>query len=60
MDNQGRFIVVSKQTFDEYGLDSIEILQDIRTGVPYVYRHVGNSGGLTVLVDAQGKPQIVY
>ena len=60
MDNQGRFIVVSKQTFDEYGLDSIEILQDIRTGVLYVSRQVGTSGGLTVLVDAQGKPQIVY
>ena len=60
MDSTGRFVVISKQIFDEYGLDFIEILQDTKTGVLYVYRHIGNSGGLTVLVDAQGKPQMVY
>lgn len=58
MDNLGRFIVISKQKFDEY--DFLEILQDTKTGVLYVYRRIGNSGGLTVLVDSNGKPQISY
>lgn len=38
-----------------------EILRDTRTGVCYLWRSAGGSGGgLTVLVDAQGKPMIEY
>ena len=29
---------------------------DTQTGVEYLYHTSGNSGGLTVLVDAEGKP----
>ena len=29
---------------------------DTQTGVQYFYHAAGNSGGLTVLVDAEGKP----
>ena len=29
---------------------------DTQTGVEYLYHASGNSGGLTVLVDAEGKP----
>ena len=29
---------------------------DTQTGVQYLYHASGNSGGLTVLVDADGKP----
>ena len=33
-----------------------EIWVDTRTGVQYLYHCAGQSGGLTVLVDAEGKP----
>ena len=33
-----------------------EVLVDTETGVQYLYHSVGNSGGLTLLVDAEGKP----
>ena len=32
------------------------ILVDRETGVNYLYFHSGYSGGLTVMVDADGKP----
>lgn len=35
---------------------SAEIWVDTQTGVEYLYHASGNSGGLTVLVDAEGKP----
>ena len=34
----------------------VEIWVDMKTGVNYLYNQYGYSGGLTVLVDAQGKP----
>lgn len=33
-----------------------EVWVDTRTGVQYLYHYAGNAGGLTVLVDAEGKP----
>ncbi len=54
---EGRFIKV----FDEgcfFG--SSEVLVDTQTGVQYLYHAVGNAGGLTVLVDADGKPLIYH
>lgn len=38
------------------GMGSMEIWVDKATGVNYVYRQSGYSGGLTVLVDGDGKP----
>lgn len=39
----------------------IEILRDTRTGVCYLWRSAGSGGGgLTLLVDAQGKPLTEY
>lgn len=35
---------------------SSEIWVDTQTGVQYLYHASGNSGGMTVLVDAEGKP----
>ena len=35
---------------------SSEVWVDTQTGVQYFYHAAGNSGGLTVLVDAEGKP----
>ena len=48
-----RFIKTHSQ-----GLGSMEIWVDKVTGVNYLYRQSGYSGGLTVLVDAEGKPVI--
>ena len=38
------------------GAGSVEILVDKETGVNYLYRISGYSGGLTVLLDKDGKP----
>jgi hypothetical protein len=35
-----------------------EIIVDKETGVNYLYRGNGTAGGLTVLLDAQGKPVV--
>ena len=40
------------------GLSGVEIWVDRETGVNYLYKSSGYSGGLTVLVDAEGKPII--
>ncbi len=48
-----RFIKIYSQS-----LGSMEIWVDKVTGVNYLYRQSGYSGGLTVLVDAEGKPVI--
>lgn len=40
------------------GMGSMEIWVDTETGVNYLYRQSGYSGGMTVLVDKDGKPVI--
>lgn len=50
-----RFIKVYSQ--DKFS-SSISIWVDKETGVNYLYREDGYSGGLTVLVDKDGKPVI--
>ncbi len=53
MAKEKRFIKVYSQ-----GNGSLEIWVDIKTGVNYLYRQSGYSGGLTVLLDKDGKPVI--
>ena len=49
----GRFVKV----LEESGIiTSSEVWVDTHTGVQYLYHASGSSGGLTVLVDAEGKP----
>jgi hypothetical protein len=48
-----RFIKVYSQS-----MGSMEIWVDKETGVNYLYRQSGYSGGLTVLLDKYGKPLI--
>ena len=49
-----RFIRVYKQgAFSE-----LEIWVDTKTGVNYLYRKDGYSGGLTPLLDSDGKPVV--
>lgn len=40
------------------GMGSVEIWVDKKTGVNYLYYSSGYSGGLTVLLDKDGKPVI--
>ena len=40
------------------GMGSVEIWVDQETGVQYLYHQSGYSGGLTVLVDRDGKPMV--
>ena len=40
------------------GVGEMEIWVDNKTGVNNVYRQSGYSGGLTVLLDANGKPVV--
>ena len=37
-------------------MGSVEIWVDIETGVNYLYRQSGYAGGMTVLLDKEGKP----
>ena len=48
-------ILVDNGGFSE---SNMAIYVDRQTGVNYLFAHSGYSGGLTVLVDAQGKPII--
>ena len=40
------------------GMGTMEIWVDKQTGVNYLYRQSGYSGGLTLLLDKDGKPVI--
>ena len=40
------------------GMGSMEIWVDKETGVNYLYRQSGYAGGMTVLLDRDGKPVI--
>ena len=51
---EDRFIRVYKQGFGT----QIEIWVDKETGVNYLYRQSGYSGGLTPLIDKDGKPLV--
>lgn len=52
-DNNKRFEKIYSQ-----GMGTIEIWVDKQTGVNYLYRQSGYSGGMTVLLDKDGKPVI--
>lgn len=47
-----------KRFIKTYSQGGIEIWVDKETGVNYIYRQSGYSGGLTVLIDNDGKPII--
>ncbi len=40
------------------GIGSVEVWMDKETGVNYLYRSSGYGGGLTVLIDKDGKPLV--
>jgi hypothetical protein len=47
-----------EQVYAQGKLSSIEIWVDKETGVNYLYRQCGYSGGLTPLLDRDGKPVV--
>ena len=46
------------KTYSQGIVGSFEIWVDTQTGVNYLYHQDGFAGGLTVLLDRQGKPVI--
>ena len=44
-----------QRIYKQGGLESCEILVDTETGVQYLFRSSGYAGGLTPLLDAEGK-----
>ncbi len=53
MKGKKRFEVLETQ-----GMGTYSVIVDNETGVNYLYVTIGPSGGLTVLLDADGKPII--
>ncbi|MBR4692128.1 MAG: xylan 1,4-beta-xylosidase [Oscillospiraceae bacterium] len=51
---KNRFI----KTYSQGKLSGMEIWVDRETGVNYVFAYSGYAGGLTVLLDAEGKPVV--
>ena len=49
-----------EKVYGEGALNCTEIWVDTQTGVQYLYHCAGNSGGMTVLVDAEGKPLLYH
>lgn len=54
MSKDKRFEVVSTQG----AIESYRVIVDRKTGVNYLYVTNGTSGGLTPLLDSEGKPII--
>ena len=46
------------KTYSDGVFGSNEIWVDRKTGVNYLFHATGNAGGLTVLLDREGKPVI--
>lgn len=44
------------KTYSQGTINITEIWVDTETGVNYFYHDTGSSGGMTVLLDADGKP----
>ena len=54
MTNKGRFITSTKKSM----MDGQYIITDTMTGVQYLFARSGYAGGLTILVDKDGKPLV--
>lgn len=47
-----------EKTYTQGKLEGIEIWVDKETGVQYIVHFAGNLGGLTPLLDTDGKPMV--
>lgn len=50
----GRF----EKVYSQGAMNVIEVWVDKETGVNYIFHAAGNAGGLTVLLDREGRPVI--
>lgn len=53
---ENRFV----KTYSQGVLDVMEIWVDRETGVNYIFHWNGSAGGMTPLLDAEGKPVVTY
>ena len=51
-----RFEVVQKESVPGLALGAVKVLRDRRTGVQYLFVTEGYAGGLTPLLDMDGRP----
>lgn len=56
MGNNGRFVIETRQGND-FSM-SYKVIVDRETGVNYLFVNYGYSGGLTPLLDSEGKPVV--
>lgn len=47
-----------EKVYEQGMIDLVEIWVDKETGVNYLVKQTGYAGGITVLVDSEGKPVI--
>ena len=47
-----------EKVYTQGALSTIEIWVDKETGVKYIFRQSGHAGGLTPLLDREGKPVV--
>lgn len=60
MDNRFEKVKQENITFDNGWSMEVFVLRDKQTGVMYLAERVGNSGGLTPLLDKEGKPVTTF
>lgn len=53
---ESRFIAISNESTEKMPLASSAVIKDKVTGVLYLYQQAGYGGGLTPLLDKDGKP----
>lgn len=53
---ENRFV----KTYSQGAFDTMEIWMDRGTGVNYLFHWNGSAGGMTPLLDAEGKPVVTY
>lgn len=49
-----------KRVYTQGGVNLSEIWVDTETGVNYLFHVTGNAGGITPLLDHDGKPVVTY
>lgn len=54
MKKEERFV----ETYSQGVASATKIFVDKETGVNYLFHHQGNAGGMTVLLDKDGKPVV--
>ena len=61
MDNRFEAVKYEAVTFPAPGWTmEVYVLRDKQTGVMYIAERTGNSGGLTPLLDKEGKPMTTF